>query len=74
MGRNPFRYGWVAFRPDRRSIDADAGTGGCTIDLRDRGSDADRIKAGRLEFEIEAATIGFAVGSNSIFFVDSEHV
>src|ERR1700683_1427651 len=62
------------FRVGSRSIDGDAGTRGCSRDLRDRGSDADSIIAGRAEFDIEGAAIGFAVGGNPIVFVDGENV
>ena len=62
------------------SIDSDAYSVGCSGDLRYRLSGADvtggavGAVAGEVEFEIEEAAVGFAVGRDRIGFVDGEDV
>ena len=62
------------FRVGSWSIDGDTGSGRRSFDLLYGGSDADLIKEGRPEFDIEVTLVGFAVGGDRIRFVDGEDV
>ena len=54
------------------SIDGDASSGYCSLDLCYWLSDADGVVAGRPEFEIEHSFIGFSVGRDRVRFVVGE--
>jgi hypothetical protein len=54
------------------SIDGDACSGYCSLDLCYWLSDADGIEAGRPEFEIEHSFVGFSVGRDRVCFVVGE--
>ena len=73
---NPLRHGLrnALFRLGCWSIYSDAGTGRFACDLRDGASDPYGSEAGRPEFEVEGATLGFVVRCHRILFVDGKDV